>query len=96
VEQWQEPYLRAAENGLRRRPRDEAALKDDQIKELQQKIGELMMENDVLWEAMKPYPLARESREAGQLGTNRLSAAPGEPLGAASAAQRQAGSGEAL
>ena len=60
VEQWQEQYLRAAENGLRRRPKDEEALKDDQIKKLQQKIGELVVEHDVLREAMKPYSLARE------------------------------------
>lgn len=64
VEQWQEQYLRAAENGLRRRPKDEEALKDDQINKLQQKIGELVVENDVLQEAMKPYPLAREMSDA--------------------------------
>ncbi|MCB9775744.1 MAG: hypothetical protein H6750_15655 [Nitrospiraceae bacterium] len=29
VESWQDQYLRAAENGLRRRPKDEEALKDD-------------------------------------------------------------------
>ena len=60
VENWQDQYLRAAENGLRRRPKDEEALKDQQIKKLNQKIGELVVENDVLREAMKPYPLARE------------------------------------
>ena len=49
---------------LRRRPKDEEALKDDQIKKLQQKIGELVVENDVLREAMKPYPLAREMSDA--------------------------------
>ena len=64
VESWQDQYLRAAENGLRRRPKDEEALKDDQIKKLQQKIGELVVENDVLREAMKPYPLAREMSDA--------------------------------
>ena len=40
VENWQDQYLRAAENGLRRRPKDEEALKDEQIKKLQQQIGE--------------------------------------------------------
>ena len=34
VENWQDQYLRAAENGLRRRPKDEEALKDEQIKKL--------------------------------------------------------------
>ncbi len=60
VENWQDQYLRAAENGLRRRPKDEEALKEEQIKKLTQKIGELVVENDVLREALKPYPLARE------------------------------------
>ena len=60
VENWQEQFLRAAENGLRRRPKDEDALKDEQIKKLKQKIGDLVVENDVLREALKPYPLARE------------------------------------
>ena len=64
VEQWQDQYLRAAENGLRRRPKDEEALKDEHIKKLQQKIGELVVENDVLREALKPYPLAREMSDA--------------------------------
>jgi len=47
VENWHEKFLRAAENGLRRRPKDEEALKDEQIKKLNQKIGELVVENDV-------------------------------------------------
>ena len=61
---WQDQFLRAAENGLRRRPKEEEALKDDQIKKLQQKIGELVVENDVLREAIKPYPLVREMSDA--------------------------------
>jgi transposase-like protein len=48
VEHWQDQYLRAAENGLRRRPNDEEALKDEQIKKLQQKVGELVVEKAVL------------------------------------------------
>ena len=64
VESWQEQFLRAAENGLRRRPKDEEALKDEQIKKLKQKIGDLVVENDVLREALKPYPLAREMSDA--------------------------------
>ncbi len=64
VEQWHEQFLRAAENGLRRRPKDEEALKEEQIKTLNQKIGELVVENDVLREALKPYPLAREMSDA--------------------------------
>ena len=64
VESWQEPFLRAAENGLRRPPKDEEALKEEQIKKLKQKIGDLVVENVVLREALKPYPLAREMSDA--------------------------------
>ena len=60
VEDWQEQFLRAAENGLRRRPKDEEALQEEQIKKLKQKIGELVVENGVLREALKPYPLGQE------------------------------------
>ncbi|MEX2492802.1 MAG: hypothetical protein WD425_13685 [Nitrospirales bacterium] len=44
---------------MRRRPKDEEALKDEQIKKLKQKIGDLVVENDVLREALKPYALGR-------------------------------------
>ena len=64
IEGWQEQFLRSAENGLRRRPKDEEAVKDEQIKKLKQKIGDLVVENDVLREALKPYPLGREMSDA--------------------------------
>ncbi len=56
VEEWQERFLLAAENGLRARPRDEEALKDEHIKKLKQKIGELVLDNDILREAAKGRP----------------------------------------
>ena len=64
VDGWQEQFLRSAENGLRRRPKDEEAVKDEQIKTLKPKIGDLVVENDVLREALKPYPLGREMPDA--------------------------------
>ncbi|MCA9467318.1 MAG: DUF1153 domain-containing protein [Nitrospira sp.] len=64
VNGWREPFLRSAENGLRRRPKDEEAVKDEQIKTLKPKIGDLVVENDVLREALKPYPLGREMPDA--------------------------------
>lgn len=64
VERWHDRFLRATENGLRRRPKDEEALQEEQIKKLKQKIGALVVENDVLREALKPYPLAREMSDA--------------------------------
>ena len=55
IEDWKDRALLAMENALRSRPKDEEALKDEQIKKLKQKVGELVLEQDVLKEAMKPY-----------------------------------------
>ncbi len=49
-------FLLAAENALRARPKDEEALKDEQIKRLKQKIGDLVMDIDILKEAVKRHP----------------------------------------
>ena len=59
VEDWHQRYLLGAENALRTRPKEDEALKEEQIKKLKQKIGELVVDNDILREALKPYPLAR-------------------------------------
>lgn len=55
VEDWKERFLAGAENALRSRPRDDEALKEEEIKRLKQKIGELVLDNDILREASKPY-----------------------------------------
>lgn len=44
VETWLERFELGAENALRSRPRDEKALRDEEIKRLEQKIGELVVE----------------------------------------------------
>ncbi|WP_041281454.1 helix-turn-helix domain-containing protein [Desulfocurvibacter africanus] len=59
VEDWRDKFLFGAENALRSRPRNEEALKDEQIKRLKQKIGELVIDNDILKEAMKGRPLGQ-------------------------------------
>ncbi len=64
VDDWREKFLLGAENALRSRPRDEEALKDEHIKKLKQKIGDLVLDNDILQEALKPYPLARKTSDA--------------------------------
>jgi transposase-like protein len=64
VEDWREKFLVGAENALRGRPKDEEALKDEQIKKLKQKIGDLVLDNDILREALKPYPLDRKTSDA--------------------------------
>src|SRR5660397_115521 len=56
VEDWREKFLSGAENALRSRPRDEEAQKDEQIKKLKQKVGELILDMDILKEAQKGRP----------------------------------------
>lgn len=56
VEGWRDKFLLGAENALRSRPRNEDALKDEQIKRLKQKVGELVLDNDILKEATKGRP----------------------------------------
>ena len=64
IEDWQERFLLAAENGLRARPKDEEALKDEHIKRLKQKIGELVLDLDILKEAAKHRPFPGEPSES--------------------------------
>src|SRR5215470_1115518 len=78
VEEWRERFLLGAENALRARPRDEEALKDEQIKRLKQKIGDLVLDLDILKEATKdrPFPRRRPTSEghgADRLGTPAVS-----------------------
>ena len=54
VEDWRDKFLTGAENALRTRPKDEDAVKDEQIKKLKQKIGDLVLDNDFLREALRP------------------------------------------
>lgn len=56
IEDWRDRFLLGAENALRARPKDEDALKDEQIKRLKQKIGELVLDLDILKEATKDRP----------------------------------------
>ena len=58
IEDWKDKFLAGAENALRSRPRDEEALKDEQIKRLKQKVGELVLDMDILKEANKLRPFA--------------------------------------
>ena len=53
IESWKERLLVAARNALRSKPRDEDAMKDEQIRRLQQKVGELVLDNDMLREALR-------------------------------------------
>jgi transposase-like protein len=63
VEEWRDRFLLGAENALRARPKDEDALKDEQIKRLKQKVGELVLDVDVLKEASKDRPFAPKTSD---------------------------------
>ena len=59
VEDWRDRFLAGAENALRSRPRDEEAMKDEEIKKLKHKIGDIVMDLDILETAIK----VKEERE---------------------------------
>ena len=48
IECWQEQFFAAGENAMRARPKDEEAAKDEQIERLQRKVGELVLDIDIL------------------------------------------------
>jgi transposase-like protein len=60
LEDWRERFLVGAENALRSRPADEDAQKDREIKRLKQKVGELVMDLDIMKEATKGRPSLRQ------------------------------------
>ena len=61
IEEWKERFLTSAENGLRSKPLDDEALKEAQIKRLKQKVGELVMDIDILKEAARGHPTLRQT-----------------------------------
>lgn len=60
LQDWYDKALAAMENGLRSKPKDEEAQKDHQIKQLKQKVGELVMDLDIYKEAMKGHPFGQK------------------------------------
>ena len=60
LEDWRERFLSGAENALRSRPADEDVQKDREIKRLKQKVGELVMDLDIMKEATKGHPSQRQ------------------------------------
>jgi transposase-like protein len=59
IERWREQFFAAGENALRARPKDEEVAKDEQIAKLQRKVGELVLDIDILKEANKGRPFER-------------------------------------
>ena len=64
IESWKDTFLLAAENALRSRPKDEEELHQEQVKKLERKVGQLVMELDIAREALKlhrfPEPTSEE------------------------------------
>jgi len=58
IERRKEQFFAAGENALRARPKDEEAVKDEQIARLKRKVGELVLDIDILKEANKGRPFA--------------------------------------
>jgi len=56
IERWCEQFLAACENALRSHPRDEEGVKDEQIARLKKKVGELVLDIDILKEANRGRP----------------------------------------
>ncbi len=63
VEEWRERFIAGAENALRSRPLGEEAQKEQELKRLKQTVGELVMELDVVKEAIKGHPSWRQMRD---------------------------------
>ena len=63
IEDWKQRFLSGAENALRSRPLDDEAQKDREIKRLHQKVGELVMDLDIVKEAVKGHPSLRQMRD---------------------------------
>jgi transposase-like protein len=60
IEDWKQRFLSGAENALRSRPLNDEAQKDRDIKRLQQKVGELVMDLDIVKEAINGHPSLRQ------------------------------------
>ncbi len=56
IERWRERFMSAAENALRSRPKDEEGVKDKRIRQLERKIGEMVLDMDIMREALKMHP----------------------------------------
>jgi len=64
IEAWRERFLSGAEHALRSRPLDEEAQQEQEVKRLKQTVGELVMELDIIREAVKGHPSLRQMRDA--------------------------------
>ncbi len=56
LEEWTTRFLEGGENALRSRPREEKELYEARIKDLQAKVGELVLERDIVKKSQEPDP----------------------------------------
>ena len=63
IEEWKDRFLLGAENALRSRPKDDEALREEHIKKLERKVGQLVMDIDILKAAQKLRPTTPGSSE---------------------------------
>ena len=61
VQDWKDRFLSGAENALRSRPRGEEAHKDHQIKKLKEKVGEMVLDIDIMREAVRGRPFGEKT-----------------------------------
>ena len=68
IEQWKERFAQGApagaEHALRSKPLDEEAQQDQEIKRLKQNVGALVMDLDIMTEAVNGYPSLRQMSDA--------------------------------
>mgnify|MGYP001792058262 CR=1 FL=1 len=53
IQHWYDTFLAAGENGLKSKPKEELERKDAEIQKLKQKVGELVMDIDLLKDVHK-------------------------------------------
>ena len=53
VEHWRDTFLASGENALRSNPKEEVERRDAEIRKLKQKVGELVMDVDILQEVQR-------------------------------------------
>ena len=57
IEAWRERFLLGAENVLRARPKEDEALREEELNRFKRKVDELTMDLDILREAARLRPM---------------------------------------
>jgi transposase-like protein len=95
VEEWRDRFLLAAENGLRARPKEDEALREEMVNRLKRKVGELTMDLDILREAARLRRRGRPTSDddvARRIDTQSVSSSEVFPCPAAGARGKREGS----